>query len=59
MSKKFRVVYTSAAKEETRESKKWYNEQKKGLGKYFAREINIAIEKIRNNPEFASVKYDV
>lgn len=58
-NKSYRIVYSHIAKQEIKEAAEWYNKQQKGLGKYLTDDITILQNKIRNNPFFASVEYDV
>ena len=36
----------------------WYSAENKGLGKRFKRELNLALQKTKLNPTFATFRYD-
>jgi Txe/YoeB family toxin of Txe-Axe toxin-antitoxin module len=40
------------------EARSWYNLQQNGLGKKIVTDVKIAISSIKQNPYFASVKFE-
>lgn len=57
MPDKYKILFSPSALVDVKESRNWYNLQQKGLGKKFVADIQGAVELIRKNPFFASVKY--
>ncbi len=56
--KKYKVVFSTAALNDMKEARKWYNLQQKGLGKRLTEDVKTISSSISRNPFFASVKYD-
>jgi plasmid stabilization system protein ParE len=54
----FKIIYSKHAQKELQDAVKWYNKQKKGLGKELKVEVKKIVENILLNPNFASIKYD-
>jgi toxin ParE1/3/4 len=54
----FKIKYSKLFREELQDAIKWYDLQKKGLGRELKVEANNVIKDIVLNPTFASVKYD-
>jgi len=46
-----KVIFFLQAKQEMQKAKKYYEEQKTGLGRELANEINKTIERIKENPD--------
>ena len=53
----YTVKILSIAKKDLEVAKKWYNDQKVGLGEEFKTEINEEIERIGKSPEQYQIKY--
>jgi plasmid stabilization system protein ParE len=47
----FSIELTDEAREDMTLAVKWYDQQKENLGDLFINHLNIAFEKIRNNPD--------
>ncbi len=52
-----KIIYIYA-KNDLSEASKWYEKQKKGLGKCFLDEVKEAIETISKNPTGFQIRYD-
>lgn len=52
-----KTVIENHAKDDIRESIKWYNNQKKGLGNLFFADANSTIEKLKSNPFLFQIRY--
>jgi plasmid stabilization system protein ParE len=46
------------AKEDLSDASKWYEQQQKGLGKRFLKEVKEAIDTISKNPLIFQIRYD-
>jgi toxin ParE1/3/4 len=55
--KKYKIVIQNAAKRDSAESKRWYNEQRKGLGKLFIADIKNTLSNISDNPFSYAFRY--
>jgi hypothetical protein len=53
----YKFLFAEQFKSDVRESRKWYNDQQKGLGKKFYEDVKSGLEAIRKTPNFA-VRYD-
>lgn len=53
-----RVVFRRAAQDELENAAAWYDEQRRGLGEEFLRELGDAIEKIAASPERYPVVFE-
>ena len=56
--KKYKFIYSSHALNDIEDTVRYYNKQQKGLGKRFAAQVQLALRSIKNNPHFATVRYD-
>jgi hypothetical protein len=56
---KFKIVYSALSKVELQEAVIWYNRQKKDLGKKLKADVKNTVITIIQNPNFASIKYDI
>lgn len=56
--KEYKVIYSPHALTDLEDSVYYYNEQQKGLGKRFTAQVQLALKSIKNNPKFASVRYE-
>ncbi len=54
---KFKLTYNQNAAADVKEAIVWYDDKQKGLGKRFRADVLKMIDKIEQNPFFASVKY--
>jgi plasmid stabilization system protein ParE len=54
----YKSIILPSAKEDIRDAAIWYNEQKKGLGKRFIREVREVDNYIRQNPKICSIRYE-
>ena len=48
---KFEVLVRGKAKADIRRAAKWYEYQRKGLGREFIAEVDAALQRIQTNPE--------
>lgn len=46
----FKIKFEPEAKEDVQSAIDWYNEQKKGLGKKFLKEVQKSVEALSKNP---------
>lgn len=53
----YKLIVTSAAKDDMSNSSDWYNEQKKGLGRDFLKEVFTTIGYIEENPLHYSIRF--
>ncbi len=53
----YKSVILPLAKEDIRETAKWYNRQQKGLGKRFTAEVREHVHFIRQNPKASNIRY--
>ena len=53
----YKVLFADRFKTDIKESRKWYEEKQKGLGKKFYKEVKDALESIRKTPQF-QIRYD-
>jgi plasmid stabilization system protein ParE len=56
--KKYKVIYSPHALIDLEDAVYYYNEQQKGLGKRFAGQVQLTLKSIKNNPHFASFRYE-
>ena len=54
---KFKLTYNQNAAADVKEAIVWYDDKQKGLGKRSRADVLKMIDKIEQNPFFASVKY--
>jgi plasmid stabilization system protein ParE len=54
----YKSIILPLAIEDIREAAKWYNKQKKGLGKRFTAEVREKVHFIRQNPKASNIRYD-
>ena len=53
----FKIFFADRFKTDIKESRKWYEEKQKGLGKKVYAEVRATLEVIQKNPHF-QVRYD-
>jgi toxin ParE1/3/4 len=53
----FKILFDKKSKEEIQAAIKWYNQQKKGLGREFYRVLRSNIDRLQHNPYF-QIRYD-
>ena len=56
--KKFAVIFSPAAIDDSEQAVDYYEEQQPSLGKRFAAQLHLTLNAIKRNPFFASVRYD-
>ena len=56
--KKFKIIFSPGARDDLKEACKWYNAQQKGLGKRLIADVKEITSQIKQNPCYASVKFD-
>ena len=54
----YKSIILPFAKKDIRETAKWYNKKREGLGKKFTAEVREMVRLIRQNPAAFSVRYD-
>ena len=55
---RFTVIFSRQALNDLEEARTWYNLQQKGLGKRLIADVKNIIAAIKQNPYFASVKFE-
>ena len=58
MMSNYKIVFSSHALKDMKEAKQWYNAQQKGLGNRLVQDVKTVVEAIKQNPEFASIKFE-
>ncbi len=53
----YKSIILPLAKQDIKEVAKWYNSQKKGLGKRFTASVRKKVSYIRENPEHIAIRY--
>jgi len=53
----YKIIYVDKAKQDVRESKAWYKQQRNGLQKQFASAIIKAISLLQKNPYAYAIRY--
>ncbi len=56
--KRYTVVFFPLALDDIELTVEYYQKQQAGLGKRFAAQLHLALNAIKRNPFFASVRYD-
>ncbi len=56
--KGYKLLFSIKALHDLQEARTWYNLQQKGLGKRLIADVKNVIASIKQNPYFASVKFD-
>lgn len=56
--KKYQVIFSAAALADLKDARQWYNLQQKGLGKKLISDVKLVVGSIKQNPFFASLKYN-
>jgi plasmid stabilization system protein ParE len=54
----YKAIILPLAKEDIKEAANWYNDQKKGLGKRFTKEVRSKIWFVRKNPKALAIRYE-
>lgn len=54
----YKSIILPLAKEDVRETAKWYNKKQNGLGKRFTTEVREKVHFIRQNPKASNVRYN-
>ncbi len=54
----FAVTFSPLAFEDIEQAFDYYEKQRKGLGDRFTAQLQLTLNSIKNNPFFASVRYD-
>ncbi len=57
MNSIYKIVITNSAKEDIKEAAKWYNRQKKGLGKQFLTYVKEKVFSLKTNPFICQNRY--
>ena len=55
--KRYNVLFSEHALNDIELAVNYYNEQQKGLGKRFGKEVQNTLKLIRSNPYYSSVRY--
>ncbi|UZO82459.1 type II toxin-antitoxin system RelE/ParE family toxin [Aquimarina sp. ERC-38] len=53
----YKSIILPLAKEDIKETAKWYNKRQKGLGKRFTKEVRKTVNYICKNPESITIRY--
>lgn len=56
--KRYKVLFSAKALQDLNEARSWYNLQQKGLGKRLIEDVKSIVSSIKQNPRFASVKFE-
>ncbi len=56
--KNFEVTFSPVALDDVEETKSYYEKIQTGLGKRFSIQLQATLNSVRQNPFFASVRYD-
>lgn len=56
--KHFKSLFQKNALQDLEEARRWYDLQQKGLGKMLVSDLKATSASIKQNPYFASVKFD-
>ncbi len=56
--KKYKVLFSSAALNDLKDAKAWYNSQQRGLGKRLIKDVKETTSAIALNPHYASIKFE-
>ena len=54
----FTIIFSREALRDLEEARSWYNLQQKGLGKRLIADVKNVVAAIKQNPYFASVKFE-
>ncbi len=54
--KHFKVIFSPNALTDIEKATDYYNEQKAGLGKRFAQQVQSTLKTIKGNPYFSSIR---
>ena len=55
---RFTVIFSPIALDDIEQAVGYYEKLKQGLGKRFAAQLQLALNSIKRNPFFASIRYD-
>jgi plasmid stabilization system protein ParE len=55
--KKYKIIIRDEAKKDVKEYRSWYNQQQKGLGKRFTKDLRNTLLSIARNPTSYAVRY--
>ena len=58
MNKHYQLLFSPRALADIEEARLWYNLQQKGLGKRLISDVKNLIASIKQNPYFASIKFE-
>lgn len=53
----YKLFYFDDVKRDIKESKKWYDLQKKGLGERFVIDVKEAVFRLKTNPQVHTIRY--
>lgn len=56
--KRFKVIFSPLAINDAEQIVDYYEEKQRGLGKRFTAQLQLILNAIKQNPFFASVRYD-
>ena len=56
--KRYKLLFAPKALTDMEEAVSWYNLQQKGLGKRLTADVKDTISRVKQNPYFASTKYE-
>jgi len=54
----YKAVILPLAKEDIKAAADWYDQQQKGLGKRFTKEVREKVNYIKENPKTIAIRYD-
>ena len=54
----FKIIFSQNSLTDIENASAYYNEQKKGLGKRFAKSVQSTLKSINSNPYYAAIRYD-
>ena len=56
--KQHKIIIQNAAKKDATESRRWYENQQKGLGKRFVNDLKITLSRIASNPFSYTIRHE-
>jgi plasmid stabilization system protein ParE len=54
----YKSIILPLAKQDIKETARWYNERQSGLGKQFTQHVREKVRFIRQNPKAVAIRYD-
>ena len=58
MKDDYKIIFSAEAMMDLKDAEFWYETQQKGLGKRLVADVKSVVNKISNNPHFASIRFE-